>query len=252
VVFALGIEFARWRRRTPFRLTQSAGRSAHEAEIGGAHVRVATCGMGAPHVRAALDAAGANRADAIVMAGIAGGLKPQYASGQILAARHVRPVDGGPRVAADRELLALAAACGAIIVESFVSVDRIVARAEDKQRLGADDDAVDMESAAVLAEACARGVRSVAVRVVGDTVSEDLPIDVGWAMPRRGATGFARLLVEVLRRPDRWPAQVRFGLAQRRALKRLTTFLDCFIGLLGSTRPQGGPFEPVGTANPQD
>lgn len=229
VVFALGAEFAPWRRRRPFRRTGPDGRAVYQARIGGAQVRVTTCGIGAPHARAALDATDADRADAIVMAGIAGGLKPQYASGQILAARRVRAADGAPGIAADEQLLARAAGCGAAIVGSFLSTGRIMARAEDKRRLGAEDDAVDMESAAVLREAHARGIPGIAIRTVGDTVSEDLPIDVSRAIDPGGTIAIRRLMVEALRRPGRWPALVRFGTSQRRAMVHLATFLDRFI-----------------------
>src|SRR5262249_40171056 len=158
---------------------------------------------GAPRVDAVLDAAAAANADVIVMAGIAGALKQQFAVGQILAARHVSPRLGGTVVAADDDLLARARACGATVIDSFVSVDRTVAQADDKRALGAAYDAVDMESSIVLSAAHERGIRSIAIRVVGDTVSDDLPIDLTGAVRDDGTIVMARLIAQSLRRPSR-------------------------------------------------
>jgi nucleoside phosphorylase len=233
VVFAIPAEFAPWRRRRTFRPIVAAGLPAFEAEIGATRVRVTTSGIGAPDAVSLVGGIHAGGADLIVVAGVGGGLKPQHAAGDILAARRVRLADGSRGAAADERLMSAAARAGATIVEAFVSVDRTAARAEDKARLGHQGDAVDMESFALVNEARAHEIPAIAIRVVGDTFSEDLPIDFMRAIGTGGAFRLAGVIPEIVSHPGRWPALVRFGLSHRRSLTRLAAFLDRFVEAIG-------------------
>jgi nucleoside phosphorylase len=229
VVFAIPAEFAAWRRRHPFRPIVTAGVPAFEAQIGVTHVRVMTSGIGAPAAASLTGAIHAGGADLLVVCGVGGGLKARHAAGEILAARQVRLAHGDRTAPADERLLAAAERAGATIVDAFVSVDRIAARAEDKARLTNQGDVLDMESFALISEARARGMPTVAIRVVGDTVDENLPIDFSRAIGSGGTLDVSRILPEVISHPSRWPALVRFGLSQRRALNRLAGLLDRFV-----------------------
>jgi hypothetical protein len=102
--------------------------------------------------------------------------------------------------------------------------------------LGRQGDAVDMESFALLGEAESLSLPALAIRVVGDTVSEDLPIDFMRAIRPDGAIHMPGALREVVSHPARWPAIVRFGLSNRRALTRLAVFLDRFVAAIDGTR----------------
>ena len=77
-----------------------------------------------------------------------------------------------------------------------------------------------------------RRVPSIAIRVVGDTSDEDLPLDFSRAIGPEGAIDAAALAVDAVRRPWRWPSLVRFGIGQRRALARLADVLDRFTRAL--------------------
>jgi nucleoside phosphorylase len=234
VVFAMPAEFAAWRRRHAFQPIVAAGLSGFEAQIGTTRARVATMGIGAPNAATLVRAIHAGGADVIVVAGVAGGLKPEHAAGEILVARRVRSEHGGRETVVNDRLLSVAADAGATIVEAFVSVDRIVARAEEKARLGRQGDAVDMESFAMLGEAESFRLPAVAIRVVGDTACEDLPVDFMRAIRPDGAIHVRGVLLEIASHPARWPAIVRFGLSNRRALTRLAVFLDRFVAAIGA------------------
>jgi 4-hydroxy-3-methylbut-2-enyl diphosphate reductase len=234
VVFAMPAEFAPWRRRHTFQPTVATGLSVFEAQIGATCVRVVTSGIGAPNAATLVKAIHAGGADVIVVAGVGGGLKPEHAAGEILVPRRVRSGHGGRDTVVNGRLLSVAADAGATIVEAFVSVDRIVARAEEKARLGRQGDVVDMESLAVLGEAESLRLPAVAIRVVADTASEDLPMDFMRAIRPDGAIHARAVLLEIISHPARWPAIVRFGLSNRRALTRLAVFLDRFVPAIGA------------------
>jgi nucleoside phosphorylase len=232
VVFAMPAEFAPWRRRHDFRSVAEGGWSAFEAKIGATPVLVTTSGIGARNAGSLMRAIRERGADFVVVTGLAGGLKPQHAAGEILVARQVLSAHHDRVIPANERLVMLAAHVGAAVVEGFISVDRIAARAEEKARLGHQGDAVDMESFAVLSEARAHNTPAVAVRVVGDTVNEDLPIDFMRAIGPDGAVHVSGVLREILSRPTHWPAIVRFGLSNRRSLTRLAAFLDRFVAAI--------------------
>ena len=229
VVFALAAEFAPWRRLRRFRSIAGARPQAYEAQVGVSRVRVFLSGIGAPHARVLTGTMRDDRAAFVVVAGVAGALKPEYDAGQIIVARRVLSAEAGAIVSADERLVSLASTCGATIVESFVSFERIVARAEEKRRLGIHYDAVDMESFSVLNEAHANQLPGITIRVVGDTVEQDLPIDFTRAMRRDQTISVSRMLLEAARHPRQWPALARYGISHRRSLAHLAAFLDRFI-----------------------
>ena len=232
IVFALEAEWAPWRARHAFRRVTNARWSTYEATIGHVLVRVAASGVGAPRVHELADVACAGKVDALAVVGLAGALKTQYASGDIIVARQSQSGALGTSVASDTRLVALASHCGATIVDVLLSVDRVVGRAPEKRQLAGRADAVDMESFVILSEASRRGIRGVAIRAIGDSADEDLPLDFGPAIRADGTSSMTHLLRDAARRPQRWPALVAFGWRQRRALARLAAFLDRFVAEL--------------------
>src|SRR5262249_15021775 len=152
--------------------------------------------------------------------GLAGALRATLKPGDVVVARATRletSSDGGggawpgrpagaphPPIAADERLVAAAVRAGAIVVESFLTVDRLIGRAYQKQALAQQGDAVDMESFAILRESAVRGIPAAAIRVIGDAADEDLPLDFGQALRADGTLDMARLLAEAARRPGRW------------------------------------------------
>jgi hypothetical protein len=126
-------------------------------------------------------------------------------------------------------LIAVAVSCGARIVETFLTTDRIVRATARKRELGARAAAVDMESIAILEMATARRIPGIAIRVVGDEVDAELPLDFESSIRPDGTIRVVKLLAQAVAHPSEWPALLTFGQAHRRALDELARFLDRFV-----------------------
>jgi adenosylhomocysteine nucleosidase len=108
----------------------------------------------------------------------------------------------------------------------------LVARSDQKRRLGKQAEAVEMESYAILAEAARFGVPSVAIRAIGDTVDFDMPYDFERACDARGQVRAAKIVAQVLRRPSGVPRLLTLARDSRLAARQLANFLDAFTGTL--------------------
>jgi len=234
VTFALHAEFAPWRRLQSFRRTALAAPSVYEARIGAANVRVVLTGVGAAHARRAMQLALVEKPDFCVSSGLAGGLRVGQRVGEVLTARAVLASCGVVFVKSDARLLGAAVQCGAREIPTIRSVERVVNSAEEKARLAVSADAVEMESFAVLSEAQNARVPAVAIRVIGDTAEEDLPLDFNRILGREGRVSPSRLFVELARNPLRVPAVARLGRQSQRAATQLALFLDRYVGLLAA------------------
>src|SRR5436305_1783294 len=180
--------------------------------LGGAPVVLAATGDGARDaargLAALLDAAPVGR---LLVLGVAGGLSPDLASGDLVAARRVVE-DGREVAAADPAWLAAVAAAGAIL-GTALTAPRILITPEEKRAawrgldvLGEPGPAtVDLESAAYARLAAARGIPFLVVRAVVDTASEALPLDFNRCR-REEAGGVDEALVvgRALWRPRVW------------------------------------------------
>ena len=100
---------------------------------------------------------------------------------------------------------------------------------DEKRRLAAQGEAVDMESFRILEEAARRGIPSVAIRVIGDSADETLPLDFDRTVRADGTVDLMKLVGQAVRVPSRWPALIAFGFRQRRAVRALAGFLDRFV-----------------------
>ena len=146
-----------------------------------------------------------HRPEWIISAGFCGGLVPQAARSEIVAADAL--VDHADWTPVVRRHLAKAASAGAPAakhVGPVVTVDKIIAKSADKQALGAASGAIacEMESAGV-AEVCfRRGVQFLVLRAVSDPVGEDLPSDLEPLMKQKNAVGtFGAVVGALWRRP---------------------------------------------------
>jgi len=230
VTFAVQAEFSPWRRRRVFRRIASAPHPQYEAGIGENTVRVVLTGMGAENARRAAQLALADRPDLCVSSGLAGGLKPGYRPGEILAARRVSDIKGHHMSESPLELLAAADECGAKVVDLFLTSNRVLRESQEKKWMGQFADAVEMESDAVLAVAAERGVPAVAIRAIGDSCETDLPYEFDRVTDARGRVDLPALLAQILRRPHRLPELLRLGRQCRRAAASLAAFLDVYAG----------------------
>jgi hypothetical protein len=233
VVFGLDAEWAAWRTHHPFRRTQGLSGSVFETHIGRSLVRTGVVGMGAPRVHDLAEVLRAGDVDVVIASGLAGSLRVECARGALIVPTEVRSQRQEASIPAASELVNAAVGCGALQVRTLLSADRVIGSAAEKRQLAACGDAVDMETFAVLSEARRHGVPAAAIRAVGDTADEDLPIDFNRTVRVDGSLDVATLLAEISAHPAKWPALVLFGFRQRRALRRLAHFLDRFIANLG-------------------
>lgn len=225
VTFAVGAEFAPWRRRRNF-LRLPGEWPVFEASFGGAKVRAVLTGMGQAHALEAAKRSLAYRPDICISTGLAGSLRDDYRTGDIIGARLVSEVGEPVAVASHRELLSVGVNCGARQIERLATSKTLVARAEQKRQLGNEAEAVDMESYTILAEAARCGVPAVAIRAIGDTVDFEVPYDFERARDTRGQIRTAGVLSQVLRKPAGLPGLLRLARDSRFASRRLAEFLD--------------------------
>lgn len=231
VTFAVQAEFAPWRRRRNF-LRQPEDWPVYEAMFGAARVRVVLTGMGQEHALLAAKRFLAEKPDICISTGVAGALRSGYRPGDILAARLVGEVGEPLAVASHGELLSTAVDCGARQIERLATSKTVIGRAEQKEKLSSEADAVEMESYVILAEAARHGVPAVAIRAVSDTADFDIPYDFDQALNRRGQIGVMRVFSQVLLRPAGLPALLKLGRNSRIAARRLAEFLDAYAGTM--------------------
>jgi adenosylhomocysteine nucleosidase len=231
VTFSVQAEFAPWRRRRNF-LCQPGDWPVFEAMFGAARVRVLLTGMGQENALAAARRFLAEKPDICISTGLAGALRGGYGPGDILAARLVGEVGEPVAVASHRSLLSAAVDCGARQIERLATSKTIVARAEQKQKLSSEAEAVEMESYTILAEAARHGVPAVAVRAVSDNADFDLPYDFERARDMKGQIRVMGIVAQMLRRPAGLPALFKLGRDSRFAARRLAGFLDAYMGVI--------------------
>jgi adenosylhomocysteine nucleosidase len=233
VTFALNSEFGPWRRLRSFRRCADGRPATYATQLGELRLEVTLTGVGQDAATSAAEAVFRDRPDVCIASGLAGGLTAALRVAEIVASRSVRGHDG-PGITVDPGLLALALGGGARPV-SLYSSPTIVVSAEEKQRMSGAADAVDMESAAILAESSRLGIPCIAIRAISDPSTADLPFDLSQTLTELGDVSPARTTAALLRRPRAlWPL-VRLALDGRRASMALAVFLDSYIGQLGAS-----------------
>jgi adenosylhomocysteine nucleosidase len=237
VTFAVEAEFAPWCKLRRFK-KQTNGIVEHfAATIGAVEINVLLTGVGGKS--AWLEATKIiwdGNVDICISSGLAGGLRPEYQLGDVLAAKEVHAIGLKRKISCDTELLRLAEAQGARAVGSFYTADHVIGLASEKRELGKVADVVEMESGEVLYEAAAFGAKGVAIRGISDIADEDLPLDFNKVMTPAGEVNIPRVLGEVARRPLSTPALVRFGHQSRIAAEKLAAFLDRYVEAIASSK----------------
>jgi adenosylhomocysteine nucleosidase len=235
VVFALDAEWAPWRSHHAFQSVVAGGLAVYEGSVGHSRARVALSGVGAPLISQLLETLGSPSVDALLAVGLAGSLRDPYLCGDVVVARRARLAASGSVIASDARLVEAASQCGAKVIEVVVCVDRTAAHVAEKRRLAAWGEAVDMESFRILEEAQRRRIPSVAIRVIGDSADEALPLDFDQAVRADGTVNVINLISQAARAPGSWPAFFSFARRQRRAARALAGFLDRFIPTLDAS-----------------
>jgi nucleoside phosphorylase len=242
VTFACEEEFGPWRGRHPFESVRVGGQILEQARIGDAEVGVLITGIGPKIAGANVQRILKDRImigddrpfDICISTGLAGSLRPEFAAGEILVARSIVTENENGRshprsVFSHPICLGIAEHCGAKIVERFRTSSHLILTAREKEQLSSVADAVEMESFQVLTESLAGGVPAIAVRAVGDTAAEDMPIDFNFALTPEGTISKQRLALALLSRPSALLALLRFARQSRDAAISLADYLDCFV-----------------------
>jgi nucleoside phosphorylase len=243
VTFAVSTEFASWRRRHRFTrlphlpagldLTRCPMFRTH---VGETEIVVALTGMGPVRARRATRYALQCAPDVCISSGLAGALKENYRRGEVLAATQVREARGNRVFPSDPGLVERAAACGATVVERFLTSPTVIVSAAAKKALVAHGDAVEMESAGVLAAASAVNIPAVAIRVISDDAAQDLPLDLNRVLSAKGKVRPVRLLRSIAAAPASLRGLLQLAGDSRRASAGLAEFLDRYIAGLAEEK----------------
>lgn len=252
VTFALENEFAPWRSAHDFRKKNWAETEAFVAEIAGTEVGVILTGVGTRQARKAFQNLAWGDSDALefcISTGLAGGLKPEYQIGQVLAPGMIvsesPQTEGTRELATSAPLLSFASECGATVVDRFYTAEHVVATSHEKRHLGSIADAVEMESFEILRAAAEEGVPAIAIRAISDVCDEDLPLDMSEIFTGEGQVSIPRVLGQVALHPTAVPGLVKLGKQSKLAAESLARFLDQYIGVIAA---QAGKLEPKAVA----
>ena len=232
VAFALEEEFAPWRRRHHFRPITGAPRPVFVASLGTTPVYVALAGAGAPDADHFQDLIVQFGPSLGIVTGVAAGLKPAWRPGNLLVAESVCGPEGGAKIPAAPNLIDLARQCGAKPAPVLVTLPRIARTLAEKERLASLGDAADMESWPLMKQWSARGLPSLALRVILDPVEMPMTCDFEAAMDAHGQVRTYKILAQLARRPQLLPDFLRLARQSRRVFRILARFLDRFFELL--------------------
>lgn len=229
ITFALDVEFAPWRSLREFSKISADGLRMYESKFGGAEARVLLTGVGIANARRAMRAALAWRPEICISSGLAGSLREEIGIAQVCAAREVVELETGRMMPAEAELLRMAATLGATVIEKLLTSGEMVLSADGKRRLGKMAEAVEMESFAVMSEAAAAGIPSIAIRAISDAADEDLPMDFCKVLDESGMIRASKVAKEIARVPHKMPAVIRLARRSSAASKRLAEFLNMYV-----------------------
>lgn len=241
VIFAVDAEFAPWRKRHPFvafpvELGHRCFReSFYRARIRSSEVTVYLTGIGWTLPEDGLKKLFQEKPDACVSSGLAGGLKGFLKKGDVVAARFVASSYGEGSVGANHRLIEVAAQCGARVVDKCITSRQLLGQAQSKRTMGEFGDIVDMESFKIMSVVAGPQVPAITVRVISDTVDEDLPLDFSRVLDQSGRVLTRQLLLQLARHPHRIPALIRFGRESQKAAERLADFLDRYVEAIAAS-----------------
>lgn len=233
IVCALPMELAPFLNRCERQRKYTGGEFVfHGGRYGGLRIAIVESGMGFARARRATQALiDAHTPAWVLSAGFAGALRPEMTIGQIVLADSLVDTHG-QEFTVDVKMPSDPA--HGLHVGRLLTGDQIVRTIAEKQQLAEQYGAIaiDMESLAV-AQVCRDcKTRFLAVRVISDDLSADLPPEV---LSVYGATGSVRIGAAVgalWKRPGSYKDLWRLRENAMQAADRLAAFLDGIVGQL--------------------
>lgn len=227
IVCALPMEIAplleRCRRVAKYTGGEFTFRGGRYDEI---RLAVVQCGMGFARARRATQALlDAHTPPWVLSCGFSGALRPGMALGHIVMANAICDTHG-QELAVD---VNMAADPGrGLHVGRILTADEIIRTVAEKQALAERFDAlaVDMESLAVAQVCRERQVPFLAVRVISDDLSADLPPEILSLLASSGTMRLGAALGSLWKRPGSAKEMWRLREHARQAAEQLATFLD--------------------------
>ncbi len=168
----------------------------------------------------------------VLSVGFSGALQPHLKVGDLVVAQSIVNSEG-KGLSVDVQMKS--APQDGLYVGKFLHTDHIIRTAAEKQRLGEETGAiaVDMESLAVARVCAEQKVRFMAVRVISDDLSKDLPAEV---LSVFGSSGFLRagaVLSALWKRPSSWSELWQLREQSVQSAARLGLFLRNVVERLG-------------------
>ena len=229
VTFAVEAEFAPWRRLRNLREIKIGEITAYQAQIGRAQVDFVITGMGMENARRVSETVLDVPYQFCVTAGFAGALGEEHAIRDILVAESVRELGKSQTLQCSRNLAYAARDNGAKLVKMFLTSNQVISAAAEKKRLAPFADAVEMESFAILTAAHHRKRAVVAIRVISDSMLNEVPAEVSTMVDEKGQVKIGGVVRYVARHPLQLPTLLRLGRDSRTAAEALAHFLEAFI-----------------------
>ncbi len=241
VTFAVDAEFAPWRKLRDFRRKTIANKRVPFfcGALGEDSVEVLLTGIGSSMCKESLaeyDASHGGKPDCLISSGLAGALKEALKPGDLFVPETVRTLKNDANAQSDTILRERAVARGAVPIDTLITATRLVSSVEEKSHLAFFGEAVDMESAIIMAHFADTAFPKVAIRAISDAADEDLPVDFDRCLTPQGAIKPLRLVNAIVRRPGSLPNLVRFGRQSNDAARKLVTFLDQFVAAISNVR----------------
>jgi adenosylhomocysteine nucleosidase len=238
VTFAIDAEFAPWRKLREFeksdlsKSSQTAGLPGFTTSIEGNSVQVVLTGMGSQACEETLAQIEFRRGegpDLVISSGLAGGLVPALKPGDTIVPHVVRTLKNDSSGMSDVIFLERAIQSGGIRIDTLITSTEIVQTVQEKAKLAFFGEAVDMESAYVMAKCARAAVPCMTIRSISDTANEDLPLDFERVVTPKGAVKPLNLMSELIERPSQLPKLIKFGKQSNQAAQKLIVFLDSFV-----------------------
>ena len=197
-------------------------------------VAVVESGTGFSRARKATQAlVDAHSPDWILSAGFSGALQPDMQVGHIVVADSIVDTHGHETIL---DMNMPADPDHGLHVGRLVTADALVRTVDEKQTLAADTQglAVDLESLAVAQVARETKTRFLAVRVISDDMSADLPPEVVAILGRTGSIRAGAVAGSLWKRPSSAKDMWRLRENANVAAEKLATFLDGVVRQLAT------------------